>query len=63
MSEKTNRAASVLAENVTKLLEASNFKGTLKLKKHMRHYSFNNLYLIWSQYPTVVSGGQTSQEG
>jgi antirestriction protein ArdC len=53
MNDKTNRATTVLAENVSKILEASNFKAALKLKKHMKTYSFNNLYLIWSQCPTA----------
>lgn len=54
MSEKTNRAVTVLAENVEKILEANNFKAALNLKKHMRSYSFHNLYLIWSQCPTAT---------
>lgn len=57
---KTNRAAQLLAENVTKLMQSDSYKAALKLRKHMRHYSFSNVYLIWLQCPlaSYVAGYQ-----
>lgn len=57
---KTNRAAHLLAENVTKLMQSENYKATLKLRKKMSHYSFSNVYLIWLQcsFASYVAGYQ-----
>lgn len=59
-TEKTNRAAHLLAENVTKLMQSENYKAALKLRKKMSHYSFRNVYLIWLQCPfaSYVAGYQ-----
>jgi antirestriction protein ArdC len=48
---KTNRAAHLLAENVTQLMQSETYKAALKLHKKMHHYSFSNVYLIWLQCP------------
>jgi antirestriction protein ArdC len=48
---RTNRAAQLLAENVTKLMQSESYKTALKLRKKMHHYSFSNVYLIWLQCP------------
>jgi antirestriction protein ArdC len=48
---KTNRAAHLLAENVTRLMQSETYKAALKLRKKMHHYSFSNVYLIWLQCP------------
>jgi hypothetical protein len=45
-NDKTNRAAHLLAENVTKLMQSENYKAALKLRKKMSHYSFGNVYLV-----------------
>jgi antirestriction protein ArdC len=57
---KTNRAAHLLAENVTQLMQSESYKAALKLRKHMRQYSFGNVYLIWLQCPlaSYVAGYQ-----
>jgi antirestriction protein ArdC len=57
---KTNRAAHLLAENVTRLMQSENYKAALKLRKKMSHYSFRNVYLIWLQCPfaSYVAGYQ-----
>jgi antirestriction protein ArdC len=59
-NEKTNRAAHLLAENVTKLMQGENYKAALKLRKRMSQYSFRNVYLIWLQCPfaSYVAGYQ-----
>jgi antirestriction protein ArdC len=48
---KTNRAACLLAENVTQLMHTESYKAALKLRKKMKQYSFSNCYLIWLQCP------------
>jgi antirestriction protein ArdC len=60
MTEKTNRAAQLLSENVHKLLDATNFKAALKLKRRLHSYSFVNVCLIYAQCPTAsfVAGYQ-----
>jgi hypothetical protein len=60
MNEKTNRAAQLLAKNVTKLMETDSYKAALKLRKNMSQYSFGNVYLIWLQCPfaSYVAGYQ-----
>jgi antirestriction protein ArdC len=57
---KTNRAAHLLAENVTKLMQSDHYKAALKLRKSMSQYSFRNVYLIWLQCPfaSYVAGYQ-----
>jgi antirestriction protein ArdC len=57
---KTNRAAHLLAENVTKLMQGESYKAALKLRKKMSQYSFSNVYLIWLQCPfaSYVAGYQ-----
>jgi antirestriction protein ArdC len=59
-NEKTNRAAHLLAENVTRLMQSENYKAALKLRKKLNHYSFRNIYLIWLQCPfaSYVAGYQ-----
>jgi antirestriction protein ArdC len=59
-NEKTNRAAYLLAENVTKLMQSENYKAALKLRRKMSQYSFRNVYLIWLQCPfaSYVAGYQ-----
>jgi hypothetical protein len=59
-NEKTNRAAMVLAENVSKLMQSENYKAALKLRRKMSQYSFRNVYLIWLQCPfaSYVAGYQ-----
>jgi antirestriction protein ArdC len=59
-NENTNRAAHLLAENVTKLMQGENYKAALKLRKKMSQYSFRNVYLIWLQCPfaSYVAGYQ-----
>ncbi len=60
MTEKTNRAAHLLAENVAKLMRSESYKAALKLRKKMSQYSFSNVYLIWLQSPlaSYVAGYQ-----
>ena len=60
----TNRAAQLLAESVEKLMDSETFKAALSFRKKLYHYSFNNVWLIYCQCPTVsyVAGYRRWQE-
>lgn len=51
---RTNRAAELLAENVTKLMNCDMFKEALRFKSRFYRYSFNNSLLIYLQCPNAA---------
>lgn len=50
-SERTNRAAKLLANSVTKLMNSSDYKAALLFRKKLHPYSFRNVWLIYAQMP------------
>jgi len=55
---KTNKAATLLAESVTKLMNSDTYKKALSFRKKLYSYSFRNVWLIYCQNPeaTLVAG-------
>jgi len=55
---KTNRAAQLLAENVTKLMNSKDYKAALRFRKKLHTYSFRNVWLIYCQRPdaSMIAG-------
>lgn len=60
----THRAAQLLAESVTQLLESEQYKAALQFKTKFYRYSFNNCWLIYVQCPTAtyIAGYKTWQQ-
>ena len=60
----THKAAQLLAESVTKLLESDQYKAALQFKTKFYRYSFNNCWLIYVQCPTAtyIAGYKTWQQ-
>lgn len=60
----THRAAVILTENVTKLMDSATFKAALRFRRTLRRYSFRNAWLIYTQRPdaTTLAGYQRWQE-
>ncbi|QEG25162.1 ArdC-like ssDNA-binding domain-containing protein [Mariniblastus fucicola] len=49
---KNNRAKEILVENVTDLINSEQYKAALSFRQNFQHhYSFRNLFLIFSQCP------------
>ena len=61
---KLHRAAKLMADSVTELMNAEQYKAALKLKRKFHHYSLNNCWLIALQFPTAtqVAGYKRWQE-
>jgi len=57
-TSKTNKAATLLAESVTKLMNSNEYKKALTFRKKLHTYSFRNVWLIYCQNPeaTLVAG-------
>jgi len=55
---KTNKAATLLAESVTKLMNSETYKKALSFRKKLYSYSFRNVWLIYCQNPeaTFIAG-------
>lgn len=62
-SSQTNRAAKLLADNVSQLMNSETFRAALKFRQKFHQYSFSNVYLIYAQCPTAtcVAGYRTWQ--
>jgi len=62
--EKTTKAAQLLADNVTRLMNSDTFKAALEFKTKFYRYSFNNSLLIYVQCPeaTFVAGYRRWQQ-
>jgi len=63
-SSKTNRAARLLADNVSKLMNAKSYKDVLRFRKKLHSYSFGNSFLIYCQMPeaSIIAGYRKWQE-
>ena len=63
-NDKTTKAAKLLAENVTRLMNSDTFKEALKFRTKFYRYSFNNSFLIYIQCPeaTYVAGYRKWQQ-
>jgi len=61
---KTNRAAVILADNVTKLMSAKSYKDALRFRQKLHNYSFGNIFLIYCQMPeaSMIAGYRKWQE-
>lgn len=57
-SDATHRAAVILTESVSKLMDTETFKAALRFRQKLHAYSFRNAWLIYSQRPdaTTVAG-------
>jgi len=55
---KTNKAATLLAESVSKLMNSETYKKALTFRKKLYTYSFRNVWLIYCQNPeaSLVAG-------
>jgi antirestriction protein ArdC len=53
-STPTNKAAKLLAESITNLMNSESYKSALSFRKHFYQYSFRNCWLIFQQCPTAT---------
>jgi hypothetical protein len=53
-SSKTNKAAKLLAESVTNLMNSEVYKAALQFRNKFHAYSFRNTFLIYTQCPTAT---------
>lgn len=53
-SSKTNKAARLLADSVTNLMNSETYKASLKFRNKFHAYSFRNVWLIYTQCPTAT---------
>lgn len=63
-SDATHRAAVILAESVSKLMDTNTFKAALRFRQKLHAYSFRNAWLIYAQRfdATTVAGYRRWQE-
>ena len=52
---ETHKAAKLLAENLTQLMNTETYKQALNFKKKLHQYSFRNCLLIYLQCPTATT--------
>jgi hypothetical protein len=53
-SSKTNKAAKLLADSVSQLMNSDTYKAALRFRNKFHSYSFRNVWLIYSQCPTAT---------
>jgi antirestriction protein ArdC len=53
-SSQTNKAAKLLAESVSNLMNSDTYKAALRFRNKFHAYSFRNVWLIYSQCPTTT---------
>jgi antirestriction protein ArdC len=53
-SSQTNKAARLLAESVTNLMNSDTYKAALRFRNKFHAYSFRNVWLIYTQCPTAT---------
>ena len=62
--KRTDRAAELLAESVTQLMNSETFKAALRFRRKLHSYSFRNAWLIYCQLPeaSMIAGYRRWQE-
>jgi antirestriction protein ArdC len=53
-SSQTNKAARLLAESVSQLMNSETYKAALQFRNKFHAYSFRNVWLIYTQCPTAT---------